>query len=51
MGTNYFSAKRINYKQNFKQKYNKLKLKLFKELFYKGNIIRFETIKVTSTTC
>ena len=51
MGTNYFSAERINYKQNSKQKYNKLQLKPFKELFCKGNIIRLETIKATSATC
>ena len=50
MGT-YFSAKRINYKQNSKEKYNKLQLKLFKELFYKGSISRFETIKAASATC
>ena len=51
MRTNYFSAKIINYKQNFKQKNNKLKSKLFEELFCKGNIIRFETIKAASATC
>ena len=41
----------MNYKQNSKQKYNKLKLKLFKELFCKGNIIRIKTKKATSATC
>ena len=51
MGTNYFSAKRMNYKQNCKRKYNKLRLNLFKELFCQGNIIRIETKKATSATC
>ena len=36
MGTNYFSAKRMNYKQNCKRKYNKLRLNLLKSCSVKA---------------